>query len=271
MKERMRNGSALIVALWSLIAMSVLVGTLAYSMQLEARLTSHHRKKIKAQALARGGVEWAKLLISKSDSAFKDEMEYGEDFRVQSINISRGLAVQDTTQELGRGTFSVDIIPEQGRRNVNLLVKEDWQEIFDQGQVPEDLWPELIDNVLDWIDADDLHRLNGAEEDDSFYSDKEYTVKNAPLDTIDELLLVKGFTRPFVFGGPGEDEDEPPLPGIARWLTTFGDGRVNLNTATGEVLLTFPEIDEFAVENLMEGRLGLDGSSSLSIATSTLW
>ncbi len=59
--------------------------------------------------------------------------------------------------------------------------------------------------------------------------------------------------------GEAEDEDEPPMAGIAKWLTAWGDGRVNVNTASSEVLLTLPEVDEWMVESIMEGRAGIDG------------
>ena len=96
-------------------------------------------------------------------------------------------------------------LPEQGRRNVNTLTDEDWEEILDQAGVPQEMWAELIDCFHDWTDEDDEHHLNGAESDDSFYEERGYKCKNAPLDTVDELLLIKGFTPAIVYGGPPED------------------------------------------------------------------
>jgi hypothetical protein len=54
---------------------------------------------------------------------------------------------------------------------------------------------------LDWIDEDDDQREFGAEED--FYSGMSppYAPKNGPLDTVEELLLVRGVTPWLLFGG----------------------------------------------------------------------
>lgn len=255
-----REGAVLIVVLWILIVMSLLVGTLAFEMQVEANVTSYYRKRFKAQYMAKAGVEWARMMLTQAGSLGAEGMEdqYPELF-VYSQHLMRGLGVRGVTGAIGEGTFTVDLIHEQGRRNVNLLTEDDWRELLDMAQVPQDLWDELIDAFFDWVDSDEAHRISGAESDDEYYEDRGYKVKNAQLDTVDELLLIKGFTRSVVYGGPGENEEDPPLLGIAHHLTVYGDGRVNVNNASPEVLMTLPEIDEWMVESILEGRAGVDG------------
>ena len=58
----------------------------------------------------------------------------------------------------------------------------------------------VADSILDWLDADDLYRANGAE-NDYYRSLKEpYDCKNGPMDTVEELLLVKGVTPEIFYG-----------------------------------------------------------------------
>jgi len=259
-----RAGSALVVALWVLMILSLMVGGLAFNMQVEAAISSQFRKRLAAEYLARGGVELARYILAHlRDVSKEEEFPEGEngDLMMAALHISRGIGVSGLERKLGRGKVVLDIVPEEGRRNVNLLTDEDWEEILDQSNVPEDKWDELIDCFRDWVDPNEEHRLNGAESDDPFYRDRGYECKNAPLDTVDELLLIKGFTPQIVYGGPSEVEGEPPYLGMARWLTVWGDGRVNVNTASREVLLTIPEIDEFAVDAIIEGRKGPDGEA----------
>ncbi len=256
-----KKGSALIVALWVLITLSLLVGAFAFDMRIEAGITSYYRKRLKAQYLARAGVEYAKLLLDKSYTAKKEAPDEGEDEEVylQALHLQRGIGVSGFTRQLGQvGQFTLDIQPEQGRRNVNMLTDEDWDEILDQGNVPQDQWPALVDCFTDWIDPGDEQHLNGAESDDAFYKERGYECKNAPLDTVDELLLVKGFTPAIVYGGPAEKEGEDPYLGIAQWLTTWGDGKVNVNTASREVLLTVPGLEDYDVDDIIAGRSGID-------------
>ncbi len=93
---------------------------------------------------------------------------------------------------------------------------------------------ELIDAIKDWIDADDQVTGGGAER--AFYAalERPYTAKNAPLDCIEELLMVKGMSLD-LFYGKGDS------PGLSRCLTVFGDGRVNINTAPKYVLRALAE------------------------------
>lgn len=240
--------------------LGLLIGAFAFDMHVEAGVTSFYRKRLKAQYLARAGVEYAKLMLAKS---FKVKPEIADededpDVYIQALNLQKGMGVSSISRELGDGRFSVDILPEQGRRNVNTLSDEDWEELLDQANVPQEEWPELIDCFQDFTDPGDEHQLNGAESDDPFYEQRDYECKNAALDTVDELLLIKGFTPALVYGGPSEAEGEDPYLGIAQWLTTWGDGKVNVNTATKEVLLTIPGLEDYDVDDVIAGRSGED-------------
>ena len=259
------EGAALIVALWTVLILSLLISGLAYEMHIEAGITSYARKRLKAQVAARGGVEYAKFLMAKSfeTSAFEESDEEKEALRILAKNLEKGIGISGVEVEQGGSKAVVDILPEAGRRNVNTLQDEDWEELLDQAGVPEEIWPDLIDCFMDWTDGGDEHRLNGAEEDDSFYKEQGYAPKNAPLDTVDELLLIKGFTPAIVYGGPPVDPKGEPLRGIAHLLTTFGDGKVNVNTASRDVLLTLTAngkmMDDWVVDDLLKYRLGDDG------------
>jgi len=261
-----RSGSALIVALWTLLILTLMIGTFAFNMHIEAGITSFYRKRVKAQYLARAGAEWAQYLLAQTGSDLDEETEESpleEDALTQAKRILRGNAVYSLKKEMGAGSFSIDIIPEEGRGNINQMTDEQWEEMLDQAGIPEDQWDELIDCYGDWTDENDEHHLNGAESDDPFYEERGYECKNAPLDTVDELLLIKGFTPSVVYGGPAEDEDDEPYTGIASLLTVWGDGKININTASREAMMAFlPGIDEWMVEDIIEGRKGLDGEEN---------
>ncbi|MDD4736136.1 MAG: type II secretion system protein GspK [Kiritimatiellae bacterium] len=258
------SGSALIVALWVLLLLSLLIGGFAFEMHIEAGITSHQRKKLHAQYLSRGGVEYARMLLVRSAKASEDDVassEENESLVDNALRLSRGVTVSGMSIPLGRGRILLDVVPEEGRRNVNKLTDEEWEELLDQAGVPEDDWGELIDCFTDWVDEGDEHQLNGAESDDAFYEDAGYECKNAPLDTVDELLLIKGFTREVVYGERATEENPAPMTGIARHLTTWGDGRINVNTASREVLMTLPGMDEWVVDEIIDGRVGDDGEA----------
>jgi general secretion pathway protein K len=94
---------------------------------------------------------------------------------------------------------------------------------------------ELMDAIKDWIDADDEVTGGGAE--GAYYGGlaRPYAAKNAPIDCIEELMMVKGVTRE-LFYGTGDS------PGLVQCLTVFGDGRININTAPRPVLRALAEM-----------------------------
>ncbi len=259
-----RNGSALIVALWVIVMLSLLVASFAFDMKIEAEITSYYRNRLKADYLAQGGVELARVIINHSMNVAgtRDDEEYfheDENIAVAAVNLSRGVPVLNLQRELGEGRIFISITPEEGLRNVNLLSRADWEEILDQSNVPHELWDELIATFRDFIEPGDTRRLHGAEPDDPYYTERGYEAKGSRLDSVDELLLVKGFTEEIVYGSPAGTPEDDAMLGIAPWLTTWGHGRVNVNTASREVLLTIRGIDEAVVDAIIEERIGPDG------------
>jgi len=86
-----------------------------------------------------------------------------------------------------------------------------------------------VDAIKDWMDENDEVTGFGAE--NMYYKGLEepYACKNAPLDCIEELLMIKGITEDLYYG-TGE------TPGIAEYFTLYGRGKININSAPGLVL-----------------------------------
>jgi general secretion pathway protein K len=261
------NGSALIVALWVILLLSLLIGSFAFDMHIEAGVTSFYRKRMQSQALAMGGIELAKFtLVASKNPDGSDEPDFAglinEDALMAAENLAKGGKVT-LTRELGKGTFKVTIYPTESRYNVNKLTEEQWLDLLEYTGVPEEEWDPLIDAFLDWTDENDLHRVNGAESDDPFYEDQGYKVKNAPLDTIEELSLIKGFTEEILYGASPETRAEDPggdhPTGLIQHLTTWSSGCINPNAASVSTLMTLPGILDFQVESLQAFLAGEDG------------
>lgn len=101
----------------------------------------------------------------------------------------------------------------------------------------------LIGAIVDWLDEDDKESDHGAEA--SYYQSLEqpYDSRNAHLQYIEELLLVKGVT-PELFFGTEEKE------GLVEYLTTYGNnGKININTAP---LLLVKSLNQLVTDDLLE-------------------
>jgi general secretion pathway protein K len=118
---------------------------------------------------------------------------------------------------------------------------------------------EIVAAIKDWIDADDEVTGPGAE--GGYYAGlaRPYAAKNAALDCIEELLMVKGVTRELFYG-------TAESPGLASCLTAFGDGKINISTAPRPVLRALSaQMTDDGVEALDEYRR--DEKNDLSSAS----
>jgi hypothetical protein len=127
-----------------------------------------------------------------------------------------------------------------------------WENVLTVANVPQEYWEELIDCWTDWVDADNtVTGRNGAERDYYEGLEQPYTARNGPIDTVDELLKVKGFLPAIVNGGVLNPEEKDPQKqivirsgGIKAFFDIYGElVKINVNSADKEVLLTVPGID----------------------------
>lgn len=119
---------------------------------------------------------------------------------------------------------------------------------------------DVADAILDWLDDDDETRTYGAESDYYATLPTPYSAANGPLQSVEELLLVRGVTPTLLFGADVNrngviDADEqqrfgigvatPVALGWAAYLTVHGaeanktregDPRVNVNQDDLELL-----------------------------------
>jgi general secretion pathway protein K len=118
----------------------------------------------------------------------------------------------------------------------------------------------LIDSILDWRDADDVARPNGAEIDNyggSFVSGKRLPA-NAPFSSMQEVMLVKNMTPDIYFGrisfDPRANKHEKVV-GL-RDVATVGSGAtlIDVNTAPVEVLAALPGISRDMAANIVTER-----------------
>ncbi len=267
---RNKQGSALIIVLWIVIILSIIVGSFSFEAHIQSRITSFYRKRDRADAIALSGIQVARILIAKSkkinpnmsdEEAFSLSLEKEDDIwfpGAKDLALNNSVVIE---KEIAGGTLKLHITSERSRRNVNRLKADDWERIFELTNVPETMWPELIDCFFDWIDKDGIPRIDGAESDDYYMNlEKPYKARNGYLDSVGELLLIKGFSKALVYGGimPGSEKDIEPIifDGFADMLTVYGDGKVDVNTADTRVLMTLPEIDELVAGAIIEEREG---------------
>jgi general secretion pathway protein K len=138
-------------------------------------------------------------------------------------------------------TVQVRIYDHGGKINFRLLNKHRLRQLLEKrvGDDPEKL-QELEDAWEDWIDRDDLKRLTGAEKDYYEKLDPPYEPRNNRIETVEELLLIKGFAE--VFEGVEMDT------AFTVYGNRFG---VNPNLATREALMLLPGMDAGTADTIL--------------------
>jgi type II secretory pathway component PulK len=128
---------------------------------------------------------------------------------------------------------------EERKININKADRKTLMNIFKDG--------DIADAVMDWRGAS--QDTKDAPDKDAYYNHLEnpYKRKNGDFTVTEELLLIKGMTTE-VFNS------------VKRYVTVFGDGKVNINTASKKVLLALG-VTAAAVEAIVIYRNGPDGLS----------
>jgi len=246
--RRMDSAAALIVVLWVVMILSLLVLGLAQTMQIELRIASFNRTVFKCDALARAGVELAKQQLM-------EDLDPSQDLGADALS-ERWHNNPDYYENYGlrEGTINVQVLPEDGKLNINLLAEtpEALHYFFQLLQVPPGDADVLVDSIDDWVDLDVNPRVAGAE--DEYYTnlDPPYRTKNGPIDRVEELLLIQGMTPDLFYG---RINDRP----LRDFLTACTADKVNVNVAPAVVLAVLLGIDETAAEQIVSYRNGEDG------------
>ncbi|MEA2657428.1 MAG: ral secretion pathway protein, partial [Candidatus Binatota bacterium] len=129
---------------------------------------------------------------------------------------------------------------EGGKININRIDEAALRGILTNLGLESNARDVLIDSIMDWRDADDLHRANGAESDYYLALSPAYTAKNGALDTVEDLLWIRGMTPDLFYGYSDRDDqsaDKPRQVGLREIFTVDSPiDRVNLRTAGAEVI-----------------------------------
>ena len=227
------RGVALVLALAVIALLVSLVVDFSYTMMVDLTLAANLRDGQKAFYAARSGEELARHVLQK------DNLEYDaldEDWAL--LPDHPGFFAADD-----EGKFKVTIEDEAGKFPINKLVSgekgkkqvdgerlEQLKKLFDVLELD----PELVYPIIDWLDSDSESQPLGAE--DAYYQGlpSPYACKNGPLDSLDELLLVKGMTKEILYG----TEEKK---GLIHFLTLYSDAdetklNININTASADVI-----------------------------------
>ncbi len=224
------RGVALVVVLWIFIFLFVVAFDFASSVREDGMAAHRYAEEAEGYYLALAGFEEGLYRL------LERPVPGSQTGRPASPLTQPQKEVDGSWQEktLGEGHYRVRLMDEGGKVNINRADEDTLRRIFTNLGVEESRRSILVDSILDWRDDDDLHRVNGAENDYYLSLSPSYTAKNGPFDTVEDLLWVRGVTPELFYG---LEENYSRRVGLREIFTVDSPtDRVNLRTASAEVI-----------------------------------
>jgi hypothetical protein len=222
--KKSTRGAALMLSLWALFLLSAMVISWALDIDTRLTLSGHATRNLEAEAMACSGTEIAlHPSVQPGSVLLRGSFGPGKNFRTR-------------------------ITGEGGRLNLNFLTQgenpqrlELLRKYLEVKGVELNERDRMIDCLLDWVDADNVERLNGAEEGPG------YKPPNRPLQRLEEVKRIKGWEE-FT---SSDDWDSD--------FTLSSQGPIDPTWASREVLLSLPGMTEPLVDQFLTLRRGPDG------------
>ncbi len=227
-----QHGVALLIVLWIFIFLFVVAFDFSSSVREEGMAAHRFAQETEGYYLALAGFE-------DGLRRFVDASSPGGQGSNPATGLSQPPEIADGSwreEKLGQGLYRVRLLDETGKINLNRVNEETLRTIFINLGIEEPRRSVLVDSILDWREAGDLHRPNGAKSDYYLSLSPSYSAKNGPFDTVEELLWVRGVT-PEIFFGQSQGGDSAGEVGLKDIFTVDSPtDRVNLRTASPEVI-----------------------------------
>ncbi len=227
-RGRREPGFALVAVLLVLAILGIVGAEFSYSMRLEASAVRAYKGTILASHLAEAAVEQAIREIV-APSGF---IAVGEDDKLNFYTRDRLLIPRLPREKVdfGGAQYTYRVTDEEGRLNLNNSPPDRVDRLLQALGIEKMGRDTIVDSIQDWRDPNDDHRLNGAESDDTYLKlAVPYRAHNANLESVNELLQIKGVTPAIFNGADGK-------PGLADFVTAKSPGQININTASPNVL-----------------------------------
>ena len=249
----LRNSRGMALILTILIISLIVALTLQFntSMRSDLHAVANLRDGINLGYIAKSGFNYALAVLLEDNTGVDSLHDDWADPKILSEN-SAGL--------FDDGRFEVKVSDHSGSIQINNLVdgnnynsmqKNLLTRFLKSFGLEEEEVENIVNAIKDWIDADnDVTGFGGAE--NSYYQtlERPYSCKDAPVEFLEQLLLVKGISQEL-------------FSHISPYLSPYGDGKININTAKPLVLGALSDdIDDERVQDMLTYREDEDNDLS---------
>jgi type II secretory pathway component PulK len=253
-----KKGSILILSIWTLSFLSLLAFFSGGYLKQQILAIKKIEQRKKAYSLAKSGVL---LVIESFDS--KESIDQTKDWDfvgdswVNNPDLFKNIKFEDGHVDIlskrlkdynKKYVTRYGLIDEERKININYASLEILENLLsDIGRIRRKKAFVLANRIIDWRDSDDLKNISDSglsERVDYLKKGYAYTPKNSFFIICEELMLVDGI-GPELFSK------------IKNYFTVYTDGKINVNTASKEVLLSL-NLKSSLVDKIISYRVGPD-------------
>jgi type II secretory pathway component PulK len=244
-RHKCKGALVLVAVLWIIVLMMIITAVVGQASRIDTRISLVSAEQIRCKWACRAGVETA-ISILAEDERESDSLEELWSYNPEDFN----------DVMLDSVSFSVKVIDEAGKLNINTATKEQLINL-------PDMTEEAAESILDWRDGDDEMRQAGAEAGYYLNLPYGYEPRNGDFKTIRELLLVRGVTEALFYGDSSDEYVSDYNEGWINYLTCYsydnntdaeGNDRININSAQEAELVEKLGIKQSQARWIVENR-----------------
>jgi DNA uptake protein ComE-like DNA-binding protein len=179
----------LIVTMWILLVLAGLVLIMARAMRVEGERSANGMAAAQAAAIEEGAIQYVMSCVD----GLKGVVPVDTDTPCEAVFVGDGVFWILRPSSDDDRTYSFGITDESSKLNLNTATMTMLQQLPGMTDEP-------AASIIDWRDADSDVTASGAESEYYLRLPDPYECKNGPLETVEELFLIRGTTRDILFG-----------------------------------------------------------------------
>ncbi len=245
---RHAGGTILIVTIWVVLVLAGLALVFARSMRIAALVSANHIASLESECIAEGACQYIRARLAEEEEGETDESSDADLYRAQQVGDGYFWVLHSDLED--DDNYAYGLTDESSKINLNSASEEILLNL-------PGMTAELAASIIDWRDEDSEVTTGGAEDEYYLLQSEPYNCKNAPLQTVEEILLIKGASEELLYGEdtnlngvlddhendgdlsePSDDRDGRLDAGIYDYVTVYseeantdsnGNDRININ------------------------------------------
>ncbi len=185
------GGTVLIVTIWVVLVLAGLALVFARSIRVAAAVAANHVASLQAESIASGALQYIVAMLSTATEDEESDAQTSESYEAREVGEGYFWILRSNLES--DREFDYGLTDEAGKINLNSASQEMLQRL-------PGMTAELAASIIDWRDEDSDVTPGGAESEYYLLQAEAYQCKNAPLETVEEILLIKGASKELLYG-----------------------------------------------------------------------